>query len=151
MRVHQITIMVGVACLVALLIPLLVYRQVQFAPKLKDTEKAVAAFKPSTLQVPSVAWQPVQLRLPVTSQPPPAAPPLPGTSVAPLPTLPVTPAQLPPPTVSFILNDGGKDMAIINGAVLKVGDRYQDWRVARIERNRVLLTGRKGPLWLTLQ
>jgi hypothetical protein len=41
-------------------------------------------------------------------------------------------------------------MAIINGAVLKVGDRYQDWQVVRIERTRVLLTGRKGPLWLTL-
>jgi len=148
---HQITIMAVIACLVALLIPALVYQQLQFTPQLKDTERAVAAFRPTALQIPDSVWQPVTLRLPVTPQPPVAAPPLPGTSAPAPQALPTTPPlQAPPPTVSFILSDGGKDMAIINGAVLKVGDRYQDWQVARIERTRVLLTGRKGPLWITL-
>lgn len=152
MRQHQITIMAGAACLIALLIPLLVYRQVQFAPQLKDTERAVTAYQPTALQVPAATWQTVALRLPVTPQQPAAVPPVPANSAAPPAAFPAAlPAQTPPPTVSFILSDGGKDMAIINGAVLKVGDRYQEWRVARIERNRVLLTGRKGPLWLTLQ
>jgi hypothetical protein len=73
-----------------------------------------------------------------------------GAAATPALVIPSAP-PLQAPTVSFILSDGGKDMAIINGAVLKVGDRYQDWQVTRIERTRVLLTGRKGPLWLTLQ
>lgn len=151
---HQITILAVIACLVALLIPALVYQQLQFAPKLKDTEQAVAEFKPTALQVPSSTWQQVTLRLPVTPPPPPAMPALPGTPAAPAlatPSGPPLQVSTPTPTVSFILSDGGKDMAIINGAVLKVGDRYQDWQVSRIERTRVLLTGRKGPLWLTLQ
>lgn len=148
---HQITIMAVIACLVALLIPTLVYQQLQFAPKLKATEQAIASYKPTELKVPSNAWQPVTLRLPVTPQPPQAVPAVSAAPAAPTLTIPpAPPVQVPTPTVSFILSDGGKDMAIINGAVLKVGDRYQDWQVARIERTRVLLTGRKGPLWLTL-
>ncbi|MDY0385305.1 hypothetical protein [Trichlorobacter sp.] len=147
---HQITILAVIACLVALLIPALVYQQLQFAPKLKATERAVAEFKPTALQVPSSAWQPVSLRLPVTPQQPQAVPAMAGAAATPALAIPSAP-PLQAPTVSFILSDGGKDMAIINGAVLKVGDRYQDWQVTRIERTRVLLTGRKGPLWLTLQ
>jgi len=149
---HQITLLAGIACLVALLIPALIYQQLQFVPQLKDTERAIANYKPTTLQVLGSNWQPVTLRLPVTLQPPPAAPPLPVTPAAPALAQPsAPPVQAPVPTVSFILSDGDKDMAIINGTVLKVGDRYQEWQVARIERTRVLLTGRKGPLWLTLQ
>lgn len=142
MRQHQTTILAVAGSLVALLIPLLVYHQVSFRPMLKDTERAVAEFRPTTLAIPQATWQAASVSLPVV---PAAAPAAPTLTIPPAP-----PVQVPTPTVSFILSDGGKDMAIINGAVLKVGDRYQDWQVARIERTRVLLTGRKGPLWLTL-
>lgn len=132
-------------------IPLLVYQQVHLTPTLKDTERAVADFRPTPLTVPRKAWQPMTLTAPVSAPLPAAtftpasAPPMAAASG---PAVPVT-ATLP--TVSFILHDGGKDMAIVNNNVLKAGDSFQEWRVERIERNRVLLSSRKGPLWITLQ
>jgi len=152
MQQQQTIILAVAASVAALLLPLLVYHQVQFTPHLKDAEQNVATFKPTTLAIPRTAWQPAVLSPPVTAPlpPQPAAPSASPAAVASqLPKL--VPAAVPPPTVSFILSDGGKDMAIINGAVLKPGDRYQEWWVERIERNRVLLSGRKGPLWITLQ
>lgn len=150
MRQHQTTILAVAGSLVALLIPLLVYHQVSFRPMLKDTERAVAEFRPTTLAIPQATWQAASVSLPVVPAAAPALPTAGGMPTATAPAPKVAPVAAPLPSVSFILHDGGKDMAIINGAVLKVGDRYQDWQVARIERTRVLLTGRKGPLWLTL-
>lgn len=151
MRPERYTIAAVAGSLLAVLIPLLTYQQVNFKVTLKDTERAVANFRPTTLVVPRKAWQPVTLTSPVIAAPPPA--PAAATGTPPTPSSKQTPPVIavPSPTVSFILHDNGKDMAIINGNVLKTGDRYQEWRVERIERNRVLLSGRKGPLWITLQ
>jgi len=141
-----------IGSLTGVAIPLLVYQQVHLTPTLKDAERAVADFRPATLAVPRKAWQPLTLTAPVSAPLPAAtltpasAPPLAAASG---PAVPVAAAALP--TVSFILHDGGKDMAIVNNNVLKAGDRFQEWRVERIERNRVLLSSRKGPLWITLQ
>lgn len=150
MRQHQTTILAVAGSLVAILIPLLVYQQVHFTPTLKDTERAVAGFRPTTLAIPQATWQAASVSLPVVAAAPPASPAPGGMPPAAAPAPKAAPVAAPLPSVSFILHDGGKDMAIVNGAVVKVGDRYQEWRVERIERNRVLLSGRKGPLWLTL-
>lgn len=149
---QRTTLMVVIGSLAGLAIPLLVYQQVHFTPALKTAEGAVADFKPTTLTVPRKAWQTVTLTAPVSA---PLPAPIPGPAGAPPPVViangSTLPVAAPPPVVSFILHDGGKDMAIVNGNVLKVGDHYQTWRVERIERNRVLLSSRKGPLWITLQ
>jgi len=62
-------------------IPLLVYQQVHLTPTLKDTERAVADFRPTPLTVPRKAWQPMTLTAPVS---------------APLPAATFTPASAPP-------------------------------------------------------
>lgn len=148
---QRIAVLAAIGSLAAVCIPLLVYQQVRFAPSLKDTERAVANFSPAPLVVPRITWQPVILTSPVTPPllTPTAQPEGAGTATATKP--PPVPAAVSAPSVTFILHDGGKDMAIINGNVLKAGDRYQEWRVERIERNRVLLNGRKGPQWISLQ
>ncbi len=143
---QQTTILLAIGALTALLLPLLVYRQFHAAPRLQATEQTVAAFTPTSLLIPRRGWQTVTLAPPV-GLPAPAVPQPAPSAKAGLPL----PVATPPPTVSFILHDAGKDLAIVNGVMVKVGDRYQEWQVTRIERNRVLLHGRKGPLWIALQ
>lgn len=151
MRPERYPIVLLGASLLALVIPLLVYRQVSFKATLKDTERAVADFRPTTLVLPRTTWQPATVTPLVTAAPASVttAQPAPSPAQAPPKSAPVD--IMSPPTVSFILHGAGNDMAIINGTVLKTGDRYQQWRVERIERNRVLLSGRKGTVWITLQ
>lgn len=145
-------ILAVVGSLAALLIPLLAYHQVRFSPKLKTIEQTMADYKPSPLTTPRKTWQSVALTTPVTIPPSAASTtPLSGAAPVALQPFPAAVAAAAVPTVSFILQDSGKDMAIINGNVLKTGDRYREWRVERIERARVLLIGRKGPLWIALQ
>lgn len=145
---QRIAILTITGSLAALVIPLLVYRQARFSPRLKETEQAVANFAATPLVIPRKDWQTVTLTSPISALLPAPTTSFPAGTTVPPKSLP---AAAPAPVVSFILSDGGKDMAIINGNVLKTGDRFQDWRVQRIERNRVLLLGRKGPLWITLQ
>jgi hypothetical protein len=52
--------------------------------------------------------------------------------------------------VSFILIDGGRKMAIINGMVVKEGDVFNQNRVAKIEKNRVLIKDKKGERWIRI-
>jgi hypothetical protein len=54
------------------------------------------------------------------------------------------------PTVSMIIVNDQTRLAIINGKVVKEGDRHAQWRVARIEKNRVLLREGKDEQWLRL-
>lgn len=53
--------------------------------------------------------------------------------------------------VSFILIDGGRKMAIINGMVVKEGDVFNHNRVAKIEKNRVLIKDKKGERWIRIE
>lgn len=53
--------------------------------------------------------------------------------------------------VSFILIDGNRKMAIINGMVVKEGDIFNQNRVAKIEKNRVLIKDKKGERWIRIE
>jgi hypothetical protein len=53
--------------------------------------------------------------------------------------------------VSFILINGGRKMAIINGMVVKEGDVFNHNRVAKIEKNRVLIKDKKGERWIAIE
>ncbi len=52
--------------------------------------------------------------------------------------------------VSFILINGGRKMAIINGMVVNEGDVFNQNRVAKIEKNRVLIKDKKGERWIRI-
>lgn len=54
------------------------------------------------------------------------------------------------PTVTFIMIDSSKRAAIINGKIVREGDRFEQGTVARIERTRVLVRAGKGEQWLHL-
>lgn len=71
---------------------------------------------------------------------------------------PETPlSELSPPstpkdkTVSLILINKEKKMAIIDGKLLNIGDVIDNYRIAKIEKNRVLLKNREGERWLILE
>ncbi len=52
-------------------------------------------------------------------------------------------ASLVPPSVTFIYC-GKSNYAIVNGQIVKEGDRIEGWQVVRIEPNRVLFRYRSG-------
>lgn len=141
-------ILVLAGCLLALGVPLGLYAKVVWKPALTEAERFVVDYTPVNFSVSRSTWQEVRLTPPLT--PGSAAPvvSLSQQSTAPVTLLPPPPA--PPPALSFILQDGGSSMAIIGGSMVKTGSEVQGWTVERIERNRVLLRNRKGPLWLTL-
>lgn len=139
-------LLTALAATLSLLIPVVVYRKASFRPILTDTERAVINYTPSQLEIAHKSWQQSALKQPLVSGATTV-----GTTTSPAqrqPQLPPPPAL--PPTVSFILQDSGKSMAIIAGSMVKVGDHVQGWQVERIERNRVLFRNQKGTTWLKL-
>ena len=144
-------ILVLAGCLLALGVPLGLYAKVAWKPALTEAERFVVDYTPAGFSVSRSTWQEVRLTPPLT---PGSAAPVVSLSqqstaqAAPVTLLPPPPA--PPPALSFILQDGGSSKAIIGGSMVTVGGQVQGWTVERIERNRVLLRNRKGPLWLTL-
>jgi hypothetical protein len=135
-------------CLLALGLPVGLYVKLVWKPALTEAERFVVDYTPASFSISRSTWQEVRLTPPLT---PGAATPV--ASLAPQPAAPAAlppPPPAPPPTLSFILQDGGSSTAIVNGSMVKAGSEVQGWTVERIERNRVLLRNRKGPLWLTL-
>jgi hypothetical protein len=63
--------------------------------------------------------------------------------------------ELSPPVthkkVSLILINENIKMVIIDGKVLKIGDVIDNQRIARIEKNRVLLKNKEGEKWLLIE
>ena len=53
--------------------------------------------------------------------------------------------------VSLVLIRGEKRIAIIDNLVVRVGDGISQGRVARIERNGVLIKNKEGERWLKIQ
>ncbi len=66
---------------------------------------------------------------------------------APLSTV-APPAAAEEMKVSFILINGGRRMAIINGVVVNEGDTVNQKKVAKIEKNRVLIKDERGERWI---
>ncbi len=55
-----------------------------------------------------------------------------------------------PVRVTLILMEGDRRMAIVNGIVVKEGDMIQGGTVARIEKDRVLIKGKKEQKWVRI-
>lgn len=140
----QRTVILGIlACIASLLIPVVIFLQTAFRPELSEAERTVANFSPAQFDVATKSWQPTALRLPVTRGMQPA-----GITAA--PNTVRTPPPVPLPTLSFVLQDGSKSMAVIGGNMAKVGSEVCGWTVIKIEQNRVLLRNRKGTRWLKM-
>lgn len=140
----QRSVILGIlAFVVSLLIPVVIFLKTSYKPELTEAERTVANFSPTQLDVATKTWQPTALRQPLTVGMQPA-----GTAAA--PNIARTPLPVPPPTLSFVLQDGNKSMAIIGGNMVKTGSEVRGWTVIKIERNRVLLRNRKGTTWLKM-
>ena len=78
---------------------------------------------------------------------PPGAPPVPE----PPQSLAAIETPSSGPAVSFIMLDSSRRLAIVNGKVVKEGDRFQNGTISRIEANRLLFKEGKGEQWLHLR
>jgi hypothetical protein len=139
-----------------LVLPLAVHSLVR-SGGLSDGEKEMAAFSPSSARLSLPQCRTAQgLICPVKpgkaaspSAAPAAFPPIPLAEVAP-------PAGRPAPVkkttdLSLILVGDAGRVAIIDGRVLKAGDRHGRHTVAAIENNRVLLKNGKEQIWLKIK
>lgn len=140
MKITRSAVMLLLAVACVFLVPLMVYSKLRFKQEPSELEQAAYNFTPVQFEVTHKTWQNESLQLPFKAVASPAA--VKSTAVQPAASL--------PPTLSFILQDGDKSMAIINGTMVKTGSEVRGWTVERIERNRVLLRNPKGTIWLKL-
>lgn len=123
---------------------------IRFEPKLTPAEKEHLTFTPENIKI--IERQPVfvagALKNPIEI---PEA-----IAKKDLPQAPVGAAAPVPPVVSkkrvsFILISAGKKIAIINGFVLKEGDKLDGTRIVRIESDRVLAREGREDIWLKME
>ncbi len=151
MKIQRTTIYVIAGAAAAIILPLIVYMLLHFKPPLTATEKTVLTFTPPVPGLTPRVWKSASSSCPVN----PAANRSIKLKPADAESKTAQTAIIPPRMeedlrVSFILHGTGKNMAIINGNVLKEGNTFNGWRVIRIEQNRLLIAGKKGKKWLTL-
>lgn len=129
---------------------------VKFKPQLTNEENVLVNFSPNVpplnvrkfrdaagIACPVTAAAKVAAPAPAVAFPP-GAPPL----LASTPTVSVAPKE---PHLSLILFEDGRRMAIIDGKVVREGERFNKATVARIEKERILLREGKGEQWLKLK
>lgn len=150
---HQfIVIMMGP--LIGTLVSLSAYHAVGFSPPLTSAEREYAVFSPPAVTITQRKAQTVTgLECPVQSPhrretDPRAAecavPPQEGSSGGKETGLNRTNVSL------IMINERGR-MAIIDGVVVRQGDSFHMGKVARIEKDGVLLRHTKGEEWLRIQ
>jgi len=131
---------------IGLLVAFAASRSVQFNPPVTSQEQALAA----------VAAEPLRIDLRHAPEVHGLASPFRTSSgdKAGYPETPLaemTPGNLPPRSLTFILMNAERKIAIINGQVVREGDRFEGSRIVRIEKTRVLVKGKGGQEWLALQ
>ena len=130
-------------------IPIATYYFLRFPDNLNSDEKSVYNFTPSPLQLSPKTWQnrthisPLSETFEKSSE------------KAALLSLteqkqPAPQSIISEPLISFILQESGKSMAILDGFVVREGDSVHGWRIAKIESNRVLLNGKRGSRWIKI-
>lgn len=129
----------------------LVIASVRVKSPLKPREKEILR---SSLQKPAVTEKKPMLVAALHSPTTPAPSQQQGFPTAPLLKMAPTkgsPAISPPQAdsrVSFILINEHSRLAIIDGKVVREGDTVNRGKVSRIQRDKVLLTGKEGEKWL---
>lgn len=131
---------------IALLVAFAASRSVHFNPPITPQEQALSA----------VAAEPLRIDLRKAPEVHGLASPF-RTSSGDKAGYPETPlAEMAPGnaqtrSLTFILMNAERKIAIINGQVVREGDRFEGSRIARIEKTRVLVKGKGGQEWLVLQ
>jgi len=138
---------------IAITAVLLLLPYAKFEPSLSGAERQLAAFTAGTVPAiirrepvsVSVLESPVKIPLVQNSQ----KKVFPGESLS---QLAPPPASLPKAdVVSLIVVNNENRMAIINGKVVKEGDKIDSRLVVKIEKNRVLLKEKTESKWLTVK
>lgn len=136
----------SVVPVIALLIAFAASRSIHFNPPITPQEQALAA----------VAAEPLRIDLRPAQEVHGLASPF-RTSSGDKAGYPETPlAEMAPGntqarSLTFILMNAERKIAIINGQIVREGDRFEGSRIARIEKTRVLVKGKGGQEWLVLQ
>lgn len=130
-----------------IIISLFAAKIISFKPTLTPAEMRMLGFVPEKIDIREKEPFTVSrdLKSPFeTAKAPPGYPSVPLSAVAPQTPAGAKPHLEPakPPSelrVSMILVTEGRRMAIVNGLVVKEGDGIATMRIAKIERNRILL------------
>jgi len=126
----------------------------KYEPALTPMEKEVLIF---SYQIPSVIYrEPLVVSalyspIRIHAVPKPDYPPVPLLEIAP-PFVPERPPERPLDLkVTFILIDGAKKIAIINDIVVKEGDVIGGSRIAKIQKNKVLIIDKEVERWIRVE
>lgn len=137
------------AGIVSVLAPVLVYTFVNLPLKLSPDEKELLNFNPVTINLQARKWSDANAVCPVTvgnlQQTGQAA-----TEQSVLQK--AVAVTEPEPHLSFILfSNSSRDIAILDGRLLRQGQKSKGVRLLRIEQKRVYIEDRKGKRWLTME
>ncbi len=147
-RIDNKQIIVLISPVVATLFCIIALSHIKFKPSLSPVEEGLAGFSYQKAQI--IRRQPIAV--------PAIDSPIRVEAVSPKVGFPQVPLEKMAPLepevemkVSFILIYGGRKVAIINGMVVKEGDIFNQSRVAKIEKNRVLIKDKKGERWIGIE
>ncbi len=130
----------------AVLIPAAIFMYARFPLKLSRDEQTLLTFSPSPVSLQPRRWTATNPVCPVTAA-------IQQQSVTEKNSAQTGSALStePDPLLTFILYSGSKqDIAILNGHLLRQGQRSRGVRLVKIEQKRVLIEDRKGTRWLTM-
>ena len=150
MNVMPKNIMIAVsAAALSVLIPLGLYRYLKLPEKLSQNEKILSSFNESPLQFSPRTWQETSFVSPLSKgaldSEADTASQSAGTVKAAPPSL-----AIPIPKTTFIIQNNGRNMAVIDGSVVSEGSTISGWRVKKIENSRILLQGKRGEQWINI-
>lgn len=147
-RIDNKQIIVLVLPVVATFFCIIALSHIKFKPSLSPAEQGLSGFSYQKAQI--IRRQPLAV--------PAIESPIRVEAVSPKVGYPQVPLEKVAPIepeveikVSLILINGGGKMAIINGMVVKEGDVFNQNRVAKIEKNKVLIKDKKGERWIRIE
>lgn len=144
---RKIIILIAAVPLAAILVVYLVSK-VKFDLSLSPLEKRLFYF--SHESIPKIIQkEPVQVK---TVRSPIVTSKIPGKGFPDTPLVSMTPPLSGTDTrVSLIFINKNRKMAVIDGKLLHEGDVFEQHKVAKIEKDKVLLKNKEGEKWLKLE
>lgn len=141
-----------VATVLAVALPSLIYRYIKLQQKLTPEEQTVLGFNYTPLQFAPKVWQNATYNMPLSPEALTGnAATLPSPQNSPSQTTkPPIPTQILP-KLTFILQNSGRNMAILDGSVANAGISVNGWKVIKIETDRVLVQARGKSRWITME
>lgn len=137
------------AGIMSVLAPVLVYTFVNLPLKLSPDEKELLNFNPVTINLQARKWSDTNVVCPVPvgnfQQTGQAA-----TEKNALQNM-VAVAEHDPQLTFILYSNSNRDIAILDGRLLRQGQNSKGVRLLRIEQKRVYIEDRKGKRWLTME